>query len=355
MRAWVEVDLAALRRNAAALAARCQRLLPMVKADAYGLGALPVAHALDALDPWGFGVATVAEGAELRAGGISRPVIVFTPVVIEELAELRSRQLTPVLSAAADIEAWRRLGGGPWHLEIDTGMSRSGVRWDAAASLRDALRSCPPEGAFTHFHSAELDDDTVALQTARFEGAIAQLPARPPLLHAENSAALARTTRSRWDLARAGVFLYGVGTGGRALLEPEPVATVRARVVATRTVCAGESVSYDASWHAAVPSRIATLAIGYADGWRRALGNRISVLIHGRHAPVVGVVTMDMTMVDATRAPCEVGDVATLIGADGGECITLEQVAESGGLSPYELLTGLRGRLERRYAGGAGE
>lgn len=350
-RAWVEVDLDALRRNAAALAARCPALLPMVKADGYGLGAVPVARALEAIDPWGFGVATLAEGTELRRAGIARRVIVFTPVALDELAALARLGLIPVLAGGPDLDEWRRVGGGDWHLEIDTGMSRAGVRWDAVAGIAGALRACPPQGAFTHFHSSELDDGSVALQTERFEQAIAQLPARPPLLHAENSAALARVPRSRWDLVRPGVFLYGVACGSGTQLVPEPVAQVRSRVVSVRDVLPGETVSYDATWRATAPSRIATLAIGYADGWRRSFGNRAAVLIRGRRAPVAGVVTMDMTMVDVTGTPCETGDVATLIGSDGGDRITVEQAAEAAGLSPYEVLTGLRGRLERVYVG----
>ena len=134
-------------------------------------------------------------------------------------------------------------------------------------------------------------------------------------------------------------------------LTPQPVVAVRARVVEIRTIAAGETVSYGGTWRAPDTRRIATLPLGYADGYRRALGNHAHVLVHGRRAPVVGVVTMDMTMVDVTDAPCEVGDVVTLLGRDGGEAIDVMQLAAAGSLSPYELLTGLRLRLPRRYTG----
>ena len=346
MRAWVEIDLDALRRNGAAMAARCAALLPMVKADAYGLGAVAVARALTPLAPWGYGVATVGEGLELRNAGLSHRIIVFTPVLTAQLADLRAARLTPVLSSADDIRAWHALGGGPWHLTIDTGMSRAGVRWTSVASLADLVREDMPEGAYTHFHSAELDDASRAGQESRFDQAVAALPVRPSVLHAENSAALARVRRSRYDLGRPGVFLYGVGSGRGALVTPEQVAHVRARVVAVRDVCAGDSVSYDATWRATSRRRIATLAIGYADGYRRSLGNRGTALVGGRRAPVAGVVTMDMTMLDVTDVPCRVGDIATLLGRDGDDVLTPEEVATAAGVSPYELLTGLRGRLE---------
>lgn len=347
-RAWVEVDLGALRRNGATMAARAGcPLLPMVKADAYGLGAVPVARALEPLEPWGFGVAAVAEGIELRDAGIMRPIVVFTPLALDDLRAMRERQFIPALNSADEVRAWRELGGGPWHLAIDTGMNRAGVRWDCVTSLTDLLRAIPPAGAFTHFHSAELDDGSMQEQERRFREAVARLPARPRYLHAANSAGIARGVPGTWDLARPGIFLYGVGSGAR--VEPEPVVHLRAPVVGVRTVRAGEAVSYDATYHAAGDRRIATLAIGYADGYRRALSNRGVALLRGRRVPVAGLVTMDMVMLDVTDVPCEVGDVATLIGCDGAERLDVETVARTAEVSPYELLTGLKLRAERVY------
>jgi alanine racemase len=210
----------------------------------------------------------------------------------------------------------------------------------------------PPEGAFTHFHSSELDDGSMALQEQRFRDAVSALPDRPALLHTDNSAAIVRRPPHReppWSFVRPGVFLYGVGSGAGALLAPEPVVRVSARVVELRDVRAGEGASYGATWKASQPSRVATLAIGYADGYRRSLGNAGSVLLHGARASVVGTVTMDMTMIDVTGIPCAIGDVATLVGSEGAESTTVEDVAAACALSPYEILTGLRQRLPRRY------
>ena len=347
-RAWVDIDLGALQRNALSIAARAGvPILPMVKADAYGLGAIAVARALESVDPWGYGVATVEEGAELRGAGITRRILVFTPLDEGDLRHARLLSLTPALSHADTIRRWAQ-GGGAWHLAIDTGMSRAGIRWDDVHTLRDALLTFPPEGAFTHFHSADRVDGSIELQEGRFRDAVAKLPSRPPVLHTENGAAIEQRGRSPWDIARPGIFLYGVGCGGA--IAPEPVVHLRSRVVDIRSLRDGETVSYLASYRAVGERRIATLAIGYADGVRRALSNRGSALLNGVLAPIAGIVTMDMTMIDVTEVPaCSVGDIATLIGTDSGKTLDVGGVAHTADLSPYELLTGLRGRLHREY------
>ena len=350
-RAWVEVDLGALVRNGERFArAAAVPLVPMVKADGYGLGAVRVARALLDLNPWGFGVATVDEGQELRRIGIALPILVFSPLVPQQFDAVRRAQFRPVLGDRTSIERWT-LTGEPWHLAIDTGMNRAGVSWREVASLRDLVTAHPPEGVCTHFHSAQLPNGSREEQETRFAGAIAQLPVKPTLLHADNSAAIEHRAPSPYQLARPGIFLYGVGSGHGATFEPEPVVAVRGRIVEMRNVREGDTVGYDASWRAASGGRIATVSLGYADGYRRGLGNRATALINGERAPVVGFVTMDMTMVDVTDKKCSVGDVVTFIGRDGDAVLTVQEVAEAGGLSPYELLTGLRGRLPRLYVG----
>jgi alanine racemase len=352
-RAWVEVDLGALRRNGAALANRARvPLLAVIKADGYGLGAVRVAGALDLLTPWGFGVATVAEGVELRDAGVSRPILVLSPVLPDEYDAIRAAGLRPSLGSARAIAEWTSSGGGAWHLSVDTGMNRAGISWTEVESLRDALGRAQPEGAYTHFHSADANHESVSEQLRRFRCALESLPARPKYLHAENSPALERGTASPWDLARPGVFLYGVGGGDGATMSPEPVAHLRARVIDLRTVPDGETVSYGATWRARGTRRVATLGIGYADGYRRALSNRGAVLLNGKRAPVAGIVTMDMTMVDVTDVPCEVGDVATLIGRDGDDVLTVDEVAATAQILSYELLVGLKLRVPRIYVSG---
>jgi alanine racemase len=351
-RAGVEIDLGALQRNGAAVARRAGvPLLPMIKADAYGLGAKGAVRALDVLEPWGYGVATVIEGEELRDLGVSRSIVVFTPLLEGELARARSARLTPSLGFPHEIEAWLRAGGASWHLAIDTGMSRAGIPWREIDQIAQLAELAPPEGAFTHFHSAELDDGTMATQERLFREAISRLPSRPRLLHTDNSAAFARKGRSVWDLVRPGIFLYGVGSGSTAAIQPEPVVHLRAPIVEIRKLEAGDTVSYDPTLRVERPARIATLAIGYADGYPRSLSQVGSVLVGGTMAPIAGAVTMDMTMIDVTTVKCEVGDVATLIGRSGDTVLTVERVADAASMSPYELLTGLRSRVERTYTG----
>lgn len=348
-RAWVEIDLGALLRNASTIAASARvPLLPMVKADAYGLGAVRVAHMLEALDPWGYGVSSIAEGEELRRASITRPLLVFTPLLPGDFDSAIRADLTPTLNRADAIKRWQETDR-PWHLAIDTGMNRAGVPWNAVHELRDVITSAPPEGVFTHFHSAEMKDGTRELQERRFDEAVAALPVRPRFIHAENSPALQHRSPSRWSFVRPGAFLYGVSSGDAPQIQPEPVVAVRARIIDLRTVADGETVSYGGTYRVQGDRRIATLAIGYADGYRRKFGNRASAIVRGVRVPVVGVVTMDMTMIDVTEVECAIGDAATLIGADGGESIDVMELAATADMSPYELLTGLRARLARRY------
>jgi len=354
-RAWVEVDLAAVVENARTVARVAgTRLLPVVKANAYGVGAVAVSQALEALDPWGYGVATIEEGAELRAAGITRPVLVFTPARNDLFDGYREQRLTPALGDGRTVADWIARGarGGAFHLEIDTGMGRSGVRWDEVEPLADLLDTPYLEGCYTQFHSAERNDGSAEQQLERFRLAVGRLARRPALLHVANSAAALKGGSFAFDAVRPGVYLYG-GSPGVGLPEGKPVVSVRARVVAVRRVRAGDSVSYNASWTAARDTTIATLGIGYADGLRRSLGasGRAQVLLRGRPCPIIGLVTMDLTMLDVGDGPATVGDVATLVGSadGGGGAITLEQFAAWSGELQREFLTGLGPRLPRIY------
>ena len=353
-RAWVEVDLGALQRNAALLAHRAGvPLLPMVKADAYGLGVEAVVWALEREEPWGYGVASVTEGAQLRSLGVTRPVLVFTPLLVEDFDECRVNELTPTLGDAMRISAWHSSGGEAWHLGIDTGMNRAGMPWDRVGELKALLEASPPDGVFTHFHSAESNDGSMARQQQRFREALAQLPSRPRYVHAENSPAIERQSPSPWDLARPGVSLYGAGGGAGSAIKPEAVASLHARIVEIRDVPDSETVSYGATWTASGWKRIATAAAGYADGVRRALSNRGCALVNGHRAPIAGIVTMDMTMLDVTGIECSVGDVATFIGKQHDAELSIAEVAATGELSPYEVLVGLSLRAQRVYLDGS--
>ena len=348
----MDVDLGALVRNARTSQMRSGvRLIPMIKADAYGLGAEPVAKALESLDPYAFGIATIAEGRALRRAGITRRLIVFSPLLTDEYPAARQLALTPTLGSAEEIAKWcEDQSASDWQLSIDTGMSRAGIPWRETSSLASLIERHQPAGAFTHFHSAELDDGSMALQEERFREALATLPKRPPVVHTDASAAIVRHGRSEWDAIRPGIYLYGVGSEAGPELDPEPVVHVRARVVETRWIEPGDSVSYDATYRAESRRRIATIPMGYADGYPRVLGNRGSALASDAIVPIVGVVTMDMIMLDVTDSACQPGDEVTLIGSgDNGRSIGFDELATLAEMSYYEIMTGLGSRLERYY------
>jgi alanine racemase len=350
-RAWVDVDLSALVANARTVATISgSRLLPMVKANGYGLGAVEVARALESIAPWGYGVASVAEARPLRAAGITRPILVVTPFLSQWIEQFLELDLRPAIGDPTALQAWIARSERPFHLEIDTGMSRAGIRWDDRASLdplRDVLRAASGwEGMFTHFVASETDADITVRQWDRFQEVLGSLPRRPVLVHAANSAAALRGRAFAADLVRPGIFLYG-GWAGRP--EPRPVAALRGRVVATRSIAAGDTVGYGASWRADRRTVIATIAVGYADGFPRSPppGGSTAprmVEVAGSLAPVVGRVTMDMCMA-ALEHDVAIGEVATIFGG----LVTLDRQAAAAGTISYELLTRLGSRVVRRY------
>ncbi|HET9439638.1 MAG TPA: alanine racemase [Longimicrobiales bacterium] len=363
-RAWVEVDTGALRANYRRLHEAVGGnvgMIPMIKADGYGLGAEWVARSLESFDPVAFGVAAAHEGRALRAAGVERPIIVFTPLTHEALETAAQHRLIPALSDVSGLERWLAINPeGPFHVEIDTGMGRAGFDWRETAVWGERLRAAVADGArcagvFTHFHGADSADPApAAAQWQRFRDALAQLPVSTEnlLVHACNSAAALRWPEYAADAIRPGIFLYGghpaSEVSGAADLRPEPVVSVRARVVLVRDVPPGSTVGYGATHAARGWERWATLPIGYGDGWPRALGNAGQALIRGRRVRIVGRISMDMTVVDVTGVP-EVtnGDVATFIGSDGEEDILVDDVAEQVGTISYEILTGLTSRLPR--------
>ena len=349
--AWVEVDLCAIVANARRVAqVSASRLMPMVKANAYGLGAVPVARALAAADPWGFGVATIDEGRELRRGGVTLPIVVFTPLLPAWVPAMAAAELTPVIGTVEALDAWTSLRRGlRFHIGLDTGMNRAGASVtdpELLLALRDRIGNATGyEGACTHFHSADVDAESVDRQWRAFQQAIDALGPRPPLVHAANSAAALLGPQYGGDLVRPGIYLYGgrAGTGGA---DPAPAATFQASVVSVRTIPAGESVSYAAIWRASGTARIATVAAGYADGLPLEFATAGRMAVRGQVAPVRGRVTMDMTMLEV---PADVvpGDVATIFGGP----LPLDQQAERAGTISYHLLTSMGRRVERRYEG----
>lgn len=331
----------------------------MVKADAYGVGTAGVVRTLEPLGPWGFGVATVDEGLALRELGFAGRVVVCSPVPPDALPDAVEGGLELAVGSVEAVEAVgraaRRVGrAGLVHLDVDTGMGRSGMDGrrpaESLASFRAALGSDVRwVGLFTHLHSAESDLEATRAQLDRFAHWVREAgPERAGLAcHVLNSAGVFRVPGAALDVVRPGIFLYG-GRSGTAGPEPEPVVAVRARVVHVRDAEPGSTVGYGATHAAVGAERWATLAIGYGDGLPRALGNRGSALLHGREVPMVGRISMDVTVVNITGLDgVGVGDVATLIGRDGDCEITLDALAAAAGTISYEILTGLSARLPR--------
>lgn len=348
-RTWLEVDLGALVRNARTVmrANPSARLLAMVKANAYGLGAVPVARALESVDPWGYGVAAPQEGRELREAGIRRPIVVFSPVT-ESLPLAAQYDLTPALGGVSHVRAWRSLAEGkPFHVQVDTGIGRAGIWWEAFAQRAAEFQDAPGfEGVFTHFHSSDTDPASVREQWQRFQAAVSALPRRPRYVHAANSGAALNHPETAGDLVRPGIFLYGGRAGSRV---PEPVATWRARVFEVGWRDEGATISYGATFRVKGRMSIATIAAGYADGMHRTLSNAGEVLVAGRRVGIAGRVTMDMTVVWASGWAPDEGSVATIIGRDGEEEITLDQHAERAGTIAHEVLTSIGWRVARIY------
>ena len=374
----IRVHLAAIEANAARLAALAPgaALCAVVKAGGYGHGAVAVAAAARAGGASWLAVATTAEAAQL-AGSVEGdpPVLVLSELDPADAAQAAAElpdQVRFTIATPAGVEALAAAAARPGsgsgqprrvHLKIDTGMHRMGTDPGDLAPVAAALGRASAagavrlEGVWTHLAVADDPaDGFTAVQLTRFETALAELdrlgalfgPA-PVVTHAANSAGLLAHPRSHREMVRAGIALYGVAPAlalaGRVQLEP--ALELVSRVTAVRTVVAGESVSYGRSWYAAEPTRVATIPIGYADGIRRHSGQAgVEVLIRGRRRPILGTVTMDQLMV-AADDEVSIGDEAVLIGAQGSERVTVDEVAERLGTIAYEVLVGLGPRLPR--------
>lgn len=366
-RAWVEVDLAALRHNVQQLVAHLQgraELMAVVKADAYGHGAVTVAQtALGAGASW-LGVATVPEGMELRQAGIKAPILVMGAVSSgEEVQAIAQWQLQPTVvspkQALVISEALSPFANDPLpvHLNLDTGMARLGFDWQRAAEFVEFVRRLPHlkiASLYSHLATADSPDDSILnLQHQRFEAAIAQIQNIGHSLlriHFANSAATLGYPHLHYDMVRCGLALYGLYPAPhlQETLELQPVMQVKARITHLKNVPAGTGVSYGHTFVADRPLRLAIVGIGYADGVPRALSNQMTVLIEGKAVRQIGNITMDQLMIDATDIPhLQEGDVVTVLGQSAGATITADDWAELTGTISWEILCGFKHRLPR--------
>jgi len=359
---WAEIDLGALVGNLRLLRKRVGprvKLMFVVKANAYGHDAVlcSLAAQKSRAADW-LGVSSVEEGMALREAGVRLPVLVLGSLYpFESVLAAAAHDLTPIV---ASLESAKRVAEAALrlrrkiniHVKVDTGMGRIGLRPDAAAALVRELapvKGIRVQGLYTHMAKAEDDRNFTTRQLRAFSRVVKSLERdglRPPLVHAANSAAAIRHPEARFDLVRPGLAAYGLYPGF------SPVLTLKTKIVYIKTAPAGAVVSYGATWRAKRVSRIATLPIGYGDGYARALSNRASVLVGGRRCPVVGRVTMDQTMIDVTDAPrAHVGDDVVLIGSQNSASVTASELARLCGTIPYETATALSSRVPRVAVG----
>ena len=371
--AWVEVDLGALRRNTRAfknLLKPRQRLCCVVKADAYGHGAVQCAKVMHSAGADMFAVATVNEGVALREGGIMAPILVLSEppeTAIDVLLEhaLMPSVYTVEFALAYGEEAVRRSMVGRYHLAVETGMNRIGVRCTDVVEFRRSIdfhRGLVCDGVFTHFATADEPDGwDFNLQFKRFEEAVAGMRDAGydcGIVHCDNTPASILKPETHFDMIRAGVGLYGLYPcdAARPRIQLDPVMSVRARITRTIHPAMGEGVSYGFTYRVPRASaQVCTIPIGYADGLSRTLSNRMDVLYQGRRARQVGNICMDQCMfalpqTSARAVPtAEMGDLVTVIGRDGAEEITLDEMARLRGTINYEVACDFGMRLERLY------
>lgn len=358
--AWIEVDLGAVAHNVhefQRILPKTCRLFAVVKSNAYGHGMQRVAQTALAAGAYGLAVANVHEGADLRAMGVDVPILVAGPMAPEDCLTAAINDLVPSVANREVVAALVAAARRPLsvHVEVDSGMRRSGL---PAAELRDFLRDLRersvlrPTGVYTHFAAVDVDDAaTIRSQLAVFTDALASVrDFVAPMRHAANTLATLLVPESHLDAVRLGGALYGFDPlRGHGPVHLRPALSLRARIVALRSAMPGDRVGYGGTFECTRPSRLALLPLGYADGLVRSHWQDAEVLVRERSARIVGLVSMNQTIVDVTDVPgVELGDEVTLLGAQGSKCVTAEQRVPKGG-STYEVTALLRATLPRRY------
>ena len=355
-----EIDLEAIRHNVRALKPSTAELMAVVKADGYGHGAVPVARtALEAGATW-LGVALVEEGLGLRQAGIDAPILVLSEAPPGSEADAVAAGLTPTCYTDAGLRAVAAAApGSAVHVKVDTGMHRVGLPPERIVEFCDTVGTAglELEGVWTHFaRSEELDDPTTDEQLKRFEEVLDTLETaghRPRYRHAANSGATIGRPETHLDLVRVGIAVYGILPGPQLdeAVDLRPAMILRSRVAMVKRLRGGEAISYGHRYRLERDSTIATVPIGYADGYMRALSNVGRVLVGGRRRPVAGVVTMDQLMVDCGDDPVRPGDEVVLLGRQGDEEIRAEEVAGWAGTIGYEVVTSVSARVPRVHRG----
>jgi alanine racemase len=361
----VEVSLARLTENFRAIQAAVAPavVMPIVKANAYGHGLVPVARHLLGLGARSLGVAFLEEAVALRDAGVTVPILVMGGIFGDQIPVFLRHGLTLTASSVDKLSQIDRIAGemgvtATVHLKIDTGMERIGVHYYSARTLLERAaesRHCRVEGIYSHFANADAPDlGSARVQLARFLDVLGWYDTHgvaPPVRHMANSGAILQLRESHLDMVRPGILLYGVYPSAEVAhsIAVRPALSWKSRVVYFKVVQPGHPVSYGSTWQADHPVRIVTVPVGYGDGYFRALSNVAEVVIRGKRYPVVGRVCMDQVMVNIEWDTAYNGDEVVLIGADGGELVTCEDLAAWAGTVPYEVLTNINTRVPRTY------
>lgn len=343
------------------------KVIAVIKTDGYGHGAIPLAHMMESRDDiWGYAVATVEEGMALRRAGMKKSILILGYTFPEQFPEIVSHDLTPAVFSydTAELfseEACRQGKNLKIHIKLDTGMSRIGFQIcqdnaDEIAQIAE-LPNIVIEGIFTHFAKAdETDKDFTKMQAESYQRMIQWLKDREieiPIRHISNSAGIVDLPEYNLNLVRAGIILYGLWPSDEVCKENidlRPLLSLKSHLVHVKTLEAGRSISYGGTFRTDTEKRIATVPVGYGDGYPRSLSNKGYVLIRGKRAPICGRVCMDQFMVDVTDIPeAKPGDEVTLIGTDGTDQITMEELGELSGRFNYEFACDLGKRIPRVY------
>ncbi len=372
-RVWAEVDLDAITENIETIKKRIKpetKIIPVIKTDGYGHGAIPIARALEAEQTiWGYGVATAEEAHALREKGIKKPLLILGytfPYSYEKMIEEEIRPTVFMLDVA-QLLSEKALEMGTVcriHIKVDTGMTRIGMHPDKeGVELVRQISKLPGieiEGIFTHFATADEADKSKSYhQMQMFQDFVdeveRELAINIPMKHCSNSAGILEMPEANMDAVRAGIIIYGLWPSKEVHEEREvelkPALALKSRIVYVKMVTANQEISYGGTYITVRDTQVATICIGYGDGYPRSLSNIGHVLINGQKAPILGRVCMDQFMVDVTDIKGEVcvGDVVTLIGRDGDEVITMEELGDLSGRFNYELACDIGKRVPRIY------
>jgi alanine racemase len=367
-RAWVEIDLSALKHNVCQirnLLAPGTAMMAVVKADAYGHGAIDVARTIIAEGVEWLAVATVPEGIELRAAGIVAPILILGAVnTYEQVLHIVEWNLQPTICSIKQADSISKIATTlrlqpplPVHLKLDTGMSRLGVNWQQAVVFFHEVKTLPHiqiASLYSHLATAEdLNQEVLDMQVQRFEQAREQIAAAGeilPPLHLANSAGILTSSSLHYQQVRPGLILYGLYPAPhlRSIIDLQPVLSVRARITQIKEITVGTGVSYGYRFIADRDLRIAIVGIGYADGVPRHLSDRMQVVIRGQLVSQIGAITMDQIVLDVTQIPdLQVGEIVTILGKDGTIEITADDWATELGTISWEILCGFKHRLPR--------